>query len=72
MYTENIKKNIYKWRETHREEYNEYMLKLNMKHYYDNQEERKKKRMEQYYNNKEIKEYGDYEKISKTFRRILL
>ena len=66
MYTEAIKKNIYKWRETHKEDYNEYMLKVNTKSYYDNQEERQKKRMELYYYNKE----NNIDEVWKSFRKM--
>ena len=49
MYNDKIKNNIYKWRESNKEDFNEYMLKVNMKYYFANHEERKKKRMENYY-----------------------
>jgi hypothetical protein len=65
-YTQAQKRATYKWRDNNKEEYNEYMLKLNMKYYFKNQEERKKKRMEQYYYNKE----NNFEEVWKTFRKM--
>jgi len=51
MYNKEIKSNIYKWRDTHKEEYNKYMLEI----YYRNADEIKEKRMKRYYYQKEAK-----------------
>ena len=42
------KEHIYKWRATHREEWNEYMLKKNMERYNNTKEEYNLKRREIY------------------------
>ena len=55
MYNEIVKANIMRWRENNREHYNEYMLEINKKNYYNNQEHFKKKRMERYFFEKECK-----------------
>lgn len=46
-----IKSSIYKWRDTHKEEYNRYMLEV----YYRNADEIKEKRMKRYYYQQEAK-----------------
>lgn len=55
MYNEIVKANIMRWRENNREHYNEYMLEINKKNYYNHQEYFKKKRMERYFFEKECK-----------------
>lgn len=63
MYTENIKKNIYKWRENHKEEYSDYHNAYRRDVWYKNNAESiKSKRMGKYYLEKELQ----------IFRRILL
>jgi len=61
-YNEAIKNNIMKWRETHKDDYNAYMLSVNKTNYWKNPEEKRKYRMKIYYYNKE----------SQIFRNILL
>ena len=70
MYTENIKKNIMKWRDNNKEEYNEYMTEYKKKSVKYN--ERQKAIMRAKYEIINYKDYGNYEKISKTFRNILI
>ena len=54
-YNESIKKNIMKWREAHKKEYNEYMSKK-LKEYYDRDPiKARQKRMCVYYFQREFK-----------------
>jgi hypothetical protein len=46
-----IKSSIYKWRESHKDEYNKYMLEV----YYRNAEDFRQKRMKRYYYQQEVK-----------------
>ena len=59
--------NIYNWREIHREEYNEYMRKVNLEKYYNNKEKFSKQRKEYYLIRKD-----PYLSQCKIFRNILL
>lgn len=59
MYNEKIKKNIYTWRDSHKEEYNQYFRDVV---YVKNAEKIKEKRMSKYYLEKELR----------IFREILL
>ena len=68
MYTESLKRAIYNYREKNKEEYNRYMLELNMKRYVNNKEEMNKRRNELSYWRKQ----NDYDYMAKTFRKILL
>ena len=63
---EKNKVHIYKWRETHREEYNKYMLEVNLCRYDSIKDNFNKKRREKYQQEKE------YIKECKKFRNILL
>lgn len=45
---EKNKEHIYKWRETHRDEYNKYMITINANRYQIVKEEFNKKRREKY------------------------
>lgn len=62
-----IKKNIYKWRETHREAYNAYMKDITLARYNEKKEMINDRRKELYYLRKDPC-YTEFE----TFRRILL
>jgi hypothetical protein len=53
MYNKELKTNIYKWRDTHKEEYNKYMLEV----YYRNADDFKQKRMKRYYYQQEVKRF---------------
>jgi len=70
MYTEAQKKATYKWRENNKEEYlkhhNEY--RKNSILYNEKQKSIMRKKAEI----KNYKDYGNYQKISKTFRNILI
>jgi hypothetical protein len=61
------KEHIYKWREGHKQQWNEYMLKINMERYYNHKEEYNQKRRELYLLRKNPY-FGECE----IFRRILL
>jgi len=61
------KKNIYKWRESHRETYNDYMRDINLARYNDKKELINGRRKELYYLRKDPC-YVEFE----IFRRILL
>lgn len=61
------KEHIYKWRATHREEWNDYMLKKNMERYYINKDEYNQKRKELYHLRK-----NPYFAECERFRKILL
>jgi hypothetical protein len=63
---EKNKEHIYKWRETHREAYNKYMLNLNLSRYESIKDDFNKKRREKYQQEKE------YIKECRKFRNILL
>ena len=56
-YNENTKKNTYKWRNSHRELWNEYRRPLSLKYYYQNAENVKKRKREKYQNAKEFREF---------------
>ena len=56
MYNEKIKKNIYDWRETHKEEYNQYFRDVV---YVKHSDKIKQKRMGKYYLEKEMKIFRD-------------
>ena len=46
-----IKSSIYKWRDSHKDEYNKYMLEV----YYRNADDFRQKRMKRYYYQQEVK-----------------
>lgn len=63
-----VKKNIYKWRDNNREEYNEYL-----KNYRDDNKVQYNEYMRNYM--KDLREYKkdfDFDRIVKVFRKILL
>lgn len=57
VYNEDTKKAHYKWRETHIEQYREYVNKSVRKHYEKNKEKLNKKSLDRYYLKKELKEF---------------
>jgi hypothetical protein len=61
------KKNIYKWRENHRETYNDYMKDLNLARYHNNRDTMNDRRKE-LRNLRKNPCYAEFE----IFRRILL
>jgi hypothetical protein len=63
MYNKQTKTAIMKWRDTHKDDYNEYFTEYMREVYYKkNSDKIKEKRMKKYYLNKELE----------TFRKILL
>lgn len=52
-YNDNIKNSIYKWRGTHKEQFNAYCASLMKKQYLKNKDEKNKKNLERYYFKKE-------------------
>jgi hypothetical protein len=56
-YTKNVKKAIYRWRENHREQFNEYNRPISIKYYYKNAEILKQKKREKYWAKKEFREF---------------
>ena len=56
-YNENTKKAMYKWRNNHRDQWNEYRRPLSLKYYYKNAENVKKRKREKYQNAKEFREF---------------
>jgi hypothetical protein len=56
-YNENTKRATYKWRDSHREQLNEYRRPLSLKYYYQNAENVKKRKREKYQNAKEFREF---------------
>jgi hypothetical protein len=70
MYNEAQKKAIYKWRETNREEYLDYHNAYRKNSIIYN--EKQKAIMRRKAEIRNYKDYGNYEKISKIFRNILI
>jgi hypothetical protein len=64
-YNNNLKKAIYKWRETHQEEYREYMRSTQAEYRANNKDKANASRMKCYYEDRD-----PYLKQCKTFRRI--
>ena len=56
-YNENTKKATYKWRDNHREKFNEYHRPISLKYYYSNAEMLKQKKKAKYWANKEFREF---------------
>ena len=56
-YNEDTKRATYKWRDSHREQRNEYRRPLSLKYYYQNAENVKKRKREKYQNAKEFREF---------------
>jgi hypothetical protein len=56
-YNENTKKAMYKWRNNHTDQWNEYRRPLSLKYYYQNAENVKKRKREKYQNAKEFREF---------------
>jgi hypothetical protein len=57
VYNELCKNAHYKWRETHKDQYREYVNKSVKKHYQAHKDDLKKKSLDRYYYKKEIKEF---------------
>jgi hypothetical protein len=65
-YRESVKKAIYKWRETHREEFREYANKKGLEHYYANRERVLEDAKSRY----ATKIYYDADRVWKSFRKM--
>jgi hypothetical protein len=65
-YRESVKKAIYKWRETHREEFREYANKKGLEHYYAN----KDRVLEEAKTRYAKKIYCDPDRVWKSFRKM--
>jgi len=57
MYDSNIKKNIYKWRENNKEQYNELQKNYSKSYYEKNREDKNDKVLKRYYLNQEMKKF---------------
>jgi len=56
VYNQDTKNSHYKWRETHKEQYREYVNKSAKKHYQEHKDILKQKSLDRYYYKKELKE----------------
>lgn len=66
-YNENIKNSIYKWRATHKDQFNAYCAALMKKQYEKNKDDKNKKNLQRYYERKD-----PYIKMARIFREIQL
>lgn len=57
VYNQDTKTSHYKWRETHKEQYREYVNKSVKKHYQEHKEKLRQKSLDRYYYKKELKEF---------------
>jgi len=57
VYNQDSKISHYKWRETHKDQYREYVNKSAKKHYQANKEVLRQKSLDRYYYKKDLKEF---------------
>ena len=57
VYNQDSKISHYKWRETHKDQYREYVNKSAKKHYQEHKEDLRQKALNRYYYKKELKEF---------------
>jgi len=57
VYNQEAKIAHYRWRETHKDQYREYVNKSAKKHYQEHKDELRQKSLERYYLKKEMKEF---------------